>query len=67
MSSLYQLTKASITDAILALNTSEKPNIAKITREFNVPVQRLRNRWHGRAPIATYNKALTEEQELAVY
>ncbi|KAJ5972875.1 uncharacterized protein N7479_002793, partial [Penicillium vulpinum] len=49
-----------------AYKKSNKPNLAKLAREFAVPIDRLRGRVHGRksnSTIASQSKALNSIQE----
>ena len=58
-----------IHEAIDTIPRDQKPNIAKLAREFNVPEQRLRQRWKGRLSKQDRipsNRALSTAQELAV-
>ena len=69
MAESYQEIEDSIDDAICALNDAEFPNIAKTTRQFDVPEQRLRRRYKGvqnKIQCGGKNKKLTESQELAL-
>jgi hypothetical protein len=52
-----------------AAKSQKRPNIAKLAREFDVPVTRLRARFQGRQSRSsrpTTNKRLTERQELTL-
>jgi len=65
----YAETEARIEQALHKLHDCEKPNIAAVAREFQVPVSRLRARWNGRSSkqdLPEPNKRLTDDQELAL-
>jgi hypothetical protein len=65
----YAETEARIEQALHKLHDCEKPNIAAMAREFQVPVSRLRARWSGRPSKQDRpgpNKKLGDDQELAV-
>jgi len=69
MSEKYAEIEACIKEACENLNNCEKPNVAAVAREFEVPETRLCARWNGRQsrqgrPAA--GRKLTEDQELAV-
>jgi hypothetical protein len=56
-------------EAVHAYRTSKKPNLAKTTRTFEVPIDRLRGRVNGRKPssaIASHTKALNPMKEKAL-
>jgi hypothetical protein len=67
----YESIEARIQEAIddLEKRDEEKPNLAAVAREFEVPPQRLRARWNGRrskCDVPGPNKKLSGDQELAV-
>jgi len=69
MSEKYTEIEARIKEVCKKLNNCEKPNVAAVAREFEVPETRLRARWNERQsrrdrPAA--GRKLTEDQELAV-
>lgn len=69
MSDQIQTQESQILDAVKVYHTLEKPNIAKLAREFEVPYQRLRARIHGRenkTASASLKKALNPIQEKAL-
>ena len=69
MSTEFAAIEARITEACCKLAESQRPNIAHIAREFEVPESRLRARWNGRQTQGSrpaVNKRLTEAEELAV-
>ena len=58
-----------ISEAVKALDSQGKPNVAKTARDFRVPPSRLRNRWNGRrskSQVVAHNRTLSEAQELAI-
>jgi molybdopterin-biosynthesis enzyme MoeA-like protein len=66
MSDQIQTQESQILDAIKVYHTLEKPNIAKLAREFEVLYQRLSARIHGRenkTTSASLKKALNPIQE----
>ena len=70
MDQSYSAVESRIQDAIDALNTRTNAKVKTITREFNVPYNRLRNRL-TRAPSKSeiqglYNRLLTPDQDLAL-
>jgi len=69
MSTEYAEIEARITEACCKVAETEKPNIAHIEWEFEVPESRLWARWNGRQTRGSrpaVNKRLTEAEELAV-
>jgi len=69
MSTEYAAIEARITEACCKLAESEKPNIAHIAQEFEVPESGLwarENGWQTRGSWPAANKSLTEAEELAV-
>ncbi len=65
----YAAVEYRIQEALDALRKQQKPNLAKIAREFAVPDQRLRARWKGQSSKterAGANRVLSEEQEIAL-
>lgn len=65
----YETIESRILEACASIEGQKKPNIARLAREFDVPMQRLRNRLNGRQSRSTRcqpNKGLSEAQERAV-
>jgi len=65
----YAEIEARISQACAKLHNCEKPNIAAVAREFQVPATRLRARWNGRQSRqdrSGANRRLTDDQELEV-
>ncbi|ODN84914.1 hypothetical protein L202_00765 [Cryptococcus amylolentus CBS 6039] len=58
--------EARILNALRAANQQEKPNIAALSREYDVPVKRLRKRYKGNLATKSVHKALDEFQEEAL-
>jgi hypothetical protein len=69
MPDTYRDVEERILEAVENLQHQDKPNIASTARDFDVPEQRLRKRYQGRASkidVGGQNKALSEAEELAV-
>ena len=69
MPDTYRDVEERILEAVEDLEHQDKPNIASTARDFDVPEQRLRKRYQGRASkieVERQNKALSEAEELAV-
>jgi hypothetical protein len=69
MPDTYRDVEERILEAVEDLQHQDKPNIASTARDFDVPEQRLRKRYQGRASkinVGGQNKALSEAEELAV-
>jgi hypothetical protein len=67
MSESYFALKEQIDNALNTITDNQKPNIAKLSRDFCVPYQRLRARWLGRGcRTGGQNKALKDCEELAL-
>ncbi len=69
MAATYAIIEDRIQKAITALNTRDNVTRAKVAREFDVPVQRLRSRLKGHSPAVRglHNRALKPDQELALH
>lgn len=69
MPDTYRDVEERILEAVEDLEHQDKPNIASTARDFDVPEQRLRKRYQGRASkieVGGQNKALSEAEELTV-
>lgn len=69
MAESYYEIEDRVTDALNALHEAEVPNIARITREFDVPESRLRRRWGGiqsKVQCGGRNKKLNDSKKLAL-
>jgi hypothetical protein len=69
MTTRYSDVEKRISEACIAYGCREKPKIATLAREFDVPYQRLRGRIQGknsRSTRPTTNKALDDAQEQAL-
>ena len=69
MSDSYKDVEERITVALRAIQNNEAPNISAAARQFNVPPQRLRNRFHGRpakTDLPGFNRRFSDEEERAL-
>ena len=65
----YQDVEVRISDAIDALHEGWYTNCAQAAKTFQVPVRRLQRRWNGsnsKSSRPSTNKALSDEQEVAI-
>jgi hypothetical protein len=69
MPDTYRDLEERILEAVEDLQHQDKPNVASTARDFDVPEQRLRKRYRGRASkidVGGQNKTLNKAEELAV-
>ena len=65
----YKQIESRIENALVAISREETPNISRFAREFNVPYQRLLNRFKGRNSRSTRSptgRLLSDAQESAL-
>jgi hypothetical protein len=70
MPNTYRDLKKRILKAVKDFQHQDKPNIVSTARDFDVPEQRLRKRYRGRASkinVGGQNKTFNKAEELTVY
>ena len=68
-SNQYEVVEERMEAALASICDENKPNIAALAREFNVPVSRLRARFHGRGnkrSVGESGRKLIDAQEVAL-